>query len=67
MTLAELVTLLERDHGERFARSAVHRFVARRADHVQKRRRTPASRSARTWQTGGRLGSTGSPTSTPSG
>jgi transposase len=67
ITLDELVALLDRDHGERFARSAVHRFFARRAITFKKRPRTPASRSGRTWHTGGKLGSTASPTSIPSG
>ena len=67
ITLDELVALLDADHGERFARSAVHRFFARRAITFKKRRRTPASRSGRTWHTGVRPGSTASPTSIPSG
>ncbi len=67
ITLDELVALLDRDHGERFARSAVHRFFARRAITFKKRRRTPASRSGRTWPPGGRPGSTASLILTPSG
>jgi transposase len=67
ITLDELVALLERDHGERFARSAVHRFFARRGITFKKRLRTPASRSDRTWRAAGRLGSTASPTSIPGG
>ena len=63
ITLDELVALLDRNHGERFARSAMHRFFARRAITFKKRQRMPASRSARTWPAGGRPGSTNSPTS----
>ncbi len=59
--------MLDRSHGERFARSAVHRFFARRAITFKKRRRTLASRSGRMWHTGGKPGSTASPTSIPSG
>ena len=67
VTLDELVALLERDHGERFARSAVHRFFARRAITFKKRQRTLASRSGRTWSAAVRPGSTASPTLIPSG
>ena len=67
VTLDELVALLERDHGERFARSAVHRFFARRAITFKKRQRTLASRSGRTWSAAVRPGSTASPTLSPSG
>ena len=67
ITLDELVALLERDYGQRFARSTVHRFFARRGITFKKRRPTPASRSGRMWPIAARLGSTVSPTSTPSG
>jgi transposase len=67
VTLDELVVALERDHGERFARSAVHRFFARRGITFKKRLRTPASRHGRTWRAAARPGLTTSPTSTPSG
>ena len=67
ITLDELVALLERDHGQRFARSTVHRFFARRGITFKKRRLMPASRSGRTWHAAARPGSTTSPSSTPSG
>ncbi len=38
VTLDELVAMLDRDHGKRFARSAVHRFFARRGITFKKRR-----------------------------
>ena len=66
ITLDETVALLERNHGERFARSAVHRFFARRAITFKKRPRTPASRNGRTWRAAARPGSTASPTLIPS-
>jgi transposase len=67
ITLAELAALLGREHGTRVASSTVHRFLVRHRITLKKRRRTPASRSARTWPGAGRPGSTASPTSTPSG
>ena len=67
ITLDELVALLRRNHAECFARSTVHRFFARRGITFKKRRPTPASRSGRTWRAAARLGSTTSPSSTPSG
>ena len=76
ITLAELATMLDREHGASFAPSTVHRFLVRHRITLKKRRRTRASRNARTWRGGGRPGSTASPakprsglrgTSTPSG
>ena len=67
ITLDELVALLDRDQGERFARSTVHRFFARRGITFKKRRPTPASRSGRMWRAAARPGSTNSPSSIPSG
>lgn len=67
ITLDELVAMLERDHGQRFARSTVHRFFARHAITFKKRPLTPASRHGRTWRATARPGSTASPNSIPSG
>lgn len=67
ITLAELADLLRREHGVGFAASTVHRFLVRHRITLKKSRRTPASRSARTWRGAARLGSTVSPTSTPNG
>ena len=67
ITLDELVALLDRDQGERFARSTVHRFFARRGITFKKRRPTPASRSGRMWRAAARPGSTTSPSPIRSG
>ena len=67
ITLDELVVMLERDHGQRFARSTVHRFFARHGITFKKRRPTPASKLGRTWNAVARHGSTLSLNSTPSG
>lgn len=48
ITLVEIVGRLEREHGERFAPSTVHRFFRRHGWSFKKRPATPASRSART-------------------
>ena len=61
ITLAELAALLMREHGARVAPSTVHRFLVRHRITLKKRRRTPASRSARMWRGAGRPGSTVSP------
>jgi transposase len=63
ITLVELAGLLEREHAARFAPSTMHRFLARHRITFKKRRRTPASRSARILHAGGRPGSTASPSS----
>jgi transposase len=67
IALTELAALLMREHGVRVAPSTMHRFLVRHRITLKKRRRTPASRSARTWRGGARPGSTVSPTSTPNG
>ena len=66
ITLAELTERLEREHGERFAPSSVHRFFRRRGWSFKKSPATRASRSARTSARRARLGSRRSPISTPS-
>jgi transposase len=67
ITLAELAVLLVREQGLCVAPSTVYRFLVRHRITLKKRRRMPASRSARTWRGGGRPGLTTSPISTPSG
>ncbi len=67
ITLAELVTLLFREHAVRVAPSTVHRFLVRHRITLKKSRHTRASRNARMWLAADRPGSTASPTSTPSG
>ena len=67
ITLAELATMLVREHETLVAPSTVHRFLVRHRITLKKRRRTRASRSARTWPGAGKPGSTASQTSTPSG
>ena len=64
ITLVELAAWLAREHALCVAPSTVHRFLVRHRITLKKSRRTPASRSARTWRGGGRPGSTASPTST---
>ena len=66
ITLAELAAMLGREHGTPVAASTVHRFVVRHRITLKKRRRTPPSRSARTWPSAGRPGSMPSLTSIPS-
>ena len=63
ITLVELAAWLAREHALRVAPSTVHRFLVRHRITLKKSRRTPASRSARTWRGAGRPGSTASPTS----
>ena len=48
ITLAEIAERLEREHGERFAPSAVHRFVRRHGLTLKESPATPASRRAPT-------------------
>ena len=48
ITLVEIAKRLEREHGERFAPSTVHRFFRRHGWSFKKRPPTPASRTART-------------------
>lgn len=48
ITLVEIVERLEREHGERFAASTVHRFFRRHGWTFKKSPATPPSRSART-------------------
>ena len=65
--LAELAAMLEREPTARFAPSSVHRFLVRHRITLQKRRRMPVNKRARTWHGAGRPGSTASPTLIPSG
>lgn len=67
ITLAELAAMLKQEHGASFALSSVHRFCVRHRMTLKKRRRTPASKNARTWPAAAKPGSTPSRTSTPSG
>jgi transposase len=46
ITLAEIAERLERDHGERFAPSVVHRFFARRGITFKKNRARQRAGSA---------------------
>ena len=48
ITLAEIAERLEREHGERFAPSAVHRFFRRHGLTLKESPATPASRRAPT-------------------
>jgi len=48
ITLVEIVKRLEREHGERFAPSTVHRFFRRHGWSFKKSPPTPPSRTART-------------------
>jgi transposase len=48
ITLVEITERLEREHGQRFAPSTVHRFFRRHGWSFKKRLPTPASRTART-------------------
>ena len=48
ITLVEIAERLEREHGERFAPSTVHRFFRRHGWSFKKSPPTPASRTART-------------------
>jgi transposase len=67
ITLAEIAERLEREHGERFAPSTVHRFFQRRAVTFKKRRAMQPSRSATTSPRRAAPGSRRSRSSTPSG
>jgi transposase len=67
ITLAELATMLSREHAVRVAPSTVHRFLVRPRIALEKSRRLRASKSARPWRGAARPGSTVSPSSTPSG
>lgn len=66
ITLAEIAERLEREHGERFAASTVHRFFRRRGWSFKKSPRMRASRTARTSVRHAKRGLRRSPTSTPS-
>ena len=66
ITLAEIAGRLEREHGERFAPSTVHRFFRRRGWSFKKSPAMRASRNARTSGQRARPGSRRSRTSTPS-
>lgn len=66
-TLAEIAARLEREHGERFAPSTVHRFFLRHGWTFKKSPATPASRPAPTLLRRGRPGSMHNPVSTPGG
>lgn len=57
ITLVEIVERLEREHGERFAPSTVHRFFRRHRWSFKKSPPTPASRTAQTSPRRARLGS----------
>ena len=65
--LAELAAMLEREPTARFAPSSVHRFLVRHRITLQKRRRMPVNKRARTWHGAGRPGSTAGPPLIPSG
>ena len=66
ITLVEITDRLEREHGQRFAASTVHRFFCRHGWSFKKRPATPASRTARTSPRPARSGSRRSRTWTPS-
>jgi transposase len=57
ITLAEMAERLEREHGQRFAPSTVHRFFRRRGWSYKKRVVMPASRTVRMLPQRGRSGS----------
>ena len=57
ITLVEISERLEREHGERFAPSTVHRFFRRRGWSFKKSLPMPASRSARMSQRRAKPGS----------
>ena len=63
MTLAEIATHLENEHGLRVSQSTVWRFFHRRGITFKKKRRTPASSSTMTCCDEGAPGSRHSPTS----
>jgi transposase len=65
VTLVEIAERLEREHGERFAPSTVHRFFRRHGWSFKKSPPTPASRTARTSPRRARPGSTPSRTWIP--
>ena len=67
ITLAEIAARLERDHGQRFAPSTVHRFFRRHGWSFKKRPAMPASRIARTSPWRGQPGSRRSRSWTRSG
>ena len=56
ITLAEISQRLEREHGQRFAPSTVHRFFRRRGWTFKKRPAMPASRTEKTSGRRGRPG-----------
>lgn len=60
ITLAEIAERLEREHGERFAPSTVHRFFSRNGWTFKKSPAMPANRNTPTSPRPGRHGSTGS-------
>jgi transposase len=66
ITLAEIAGRLEREHGERFASSTVHRFFRRHGWTFKKSRPMPPSRSAPTSGPPARPGSRASRSLTPS-
>lgn len=57
ITLVEIAERLEREHGERFAPSTVHRFFRRHGWSFKKSLPTPASRTVRTSPRRARRGS----------
>jgi transposase len=67
ITLVEIAERLEREHGERFAPSTIHRFFRRRGLSFKKSLPTPASRIARMSPRRARPGSRPSRTWTRSG
>ncbi len=67
LTLVEIAERLEREHGERFAPSTVHRFFGRHGLTFKKSPPTPASRTAPTSPRPARPGSRSSPIWTRSG
>ncbi len=66
ITLAEIAARLEREHGQRFAPSTVHRFFRRHGWSFKKSPATRASRTAPTFARPARAGSRRSRISTPS-
>lgn len=66
ITLAEIAERLEREHGERFAPSTVHRLFRRHGWTFKKSRPTPPSRNATTSPRHARPGSRRSRSWTPS-
>ncbi len=66
ITLAEIAAGLEREHGQHFAASTVHRFFRRHGWSFKKSPATRASRTAPTFARPARAGSRRSRISTPS-